>query len=255
MKQMNRTGHSGGRRRGIGGNPRPRGRRLPRGGSSSPRPRVRRSGGDAQLDLGEFDSDGDREEEGEKTPSGEATGGVPSSPPAGRAARRAPLPSGPGASPGRGRGRYRSTEPPVQRGAGRGGSRDGKVRSGRPSEEHEEYFFSARSRRCRCSPTPPARLHGRSTPLPGRGGGAGLCWESPQGKARIWESNARLNPGRREPGQGSRLGKGQHCSGTMAGRVQPPPLPAFAAFALLPLEREGEKEGRERKKGKKKKRV
>lgn len=55
-------------------------------------PRVRRSGADAHLGLGKFKSDGDREEEGKKTPSGEATGGVLTSRPAGRAAPASPAP-------------------------------------------------------------------------------------------------------------------------------------------------------------------
>lgn len=58
----------------------------------APSPRVRRSGGDAQLRLEELKSDGDTEKKGEKMPSGEATGGDPSSPPAGRDALASPAP-------------------------------------------------------------------------------------------------------------------------------------------------------------------
>lgn len=98
--------------------------------SSSPS-RIRRSGGNAQLRLEEFKSDGNREKKGEKMPSGEATGGDSSSPPTGQAALSSPAPiwawgfigMGTGANTGLGSRRCTSG----RRGAGGGTGRKGRV--------------------------------------------------------------------------------------------------------------------------------
>lgn len=175
------------------------------------------------LVWGSSTSTGTEKRKAKNAIGGEATGGVLSSPPAGRAAPESPAHLRARVSSGWAGGRCRAAEPPLhraERGAGAGTGRKGGLVTRRDITNN---FFSL-PRGCRCSPSPQSRCAGPVPPAApqhpphGTGQPDSAPSGSPQAKGRSRERYARLKPQHREPRQESRFGNKQPLSITTAGR-------------------------------------